>query len=137
MRCANSWLCLGPALFCTLDVSLTLGGQARAYWDGQLDAVHEANAFPRWLTLQHPLLLPVVGCTWIGSMCTLMLWLPGGLARVVGFILQFGHTLGAASWLVLQLPFGWGWAAALIFVSSLLLDWTWRQQTRSSSAPLE
>lgn len=84
--------------------------------------------------LQHPLLLPVVGYTWIASMGALMLWLPGSLARIIGFILQFGHTLGAASWLVLKLPFGWGAAAALIFASSLLLDWTWKKQHASLTA---
>lgn len=134
MRRANAWLCLGPVLFYTLDLSLTLGGQSRAYWDGSFDKVHEASAFPRWLLMQHPLLLPAVGYTWIGGMCAMMLWLPGSLARIVGFILQFGHTLGAASWLVLKLPFGWGAAAALIFASSLLLDWTWKRQSPASAA---
>ena len=125
MKWKNAWLCLGPLLVYVLDVTLTLIGQPEAYWAGNLDQAKEGNLFPRWMMHQHPWLFPLVALVWLPTFCTAILWLPARFAKVIAFVLQVGHTLAAASWIVELVPGSYLVALPFMLLSLKLMNWTW------------
>lgn len=127
MKWTNAWLCLGPLLLLGFDVTLTLLGQPAAYWEGHLGAAQEGNPLPNWLMHQHPLLFPLAALGWAPAFCAAILWLPARFAKVISFVLHFGHTVAAASWLVLLAPGSYLVAFPFMLLSLKLMDWTWRR----------
>jgi hypothetical protein len=127
MRQGRAWLCIGPVFFCLLDGVLTLLGQSDAYWNGQYEQARELNPLGLWPLQQHPALFAAALLGWVGVFGTAIFCLPSNLARPLAFAVQFGHTLGAASWLVRLGTFGWLACVPLLLASRRVLDWTWRQ----------
>jgi hypothetical protein len=127
MRTGRGWLCIGPLLFCLLDGGLTLQGQPDAYWAGQYDWAVELNPLGRWPLQAHPAWFAAALLCWALAFCSAILYLPDNLARPFSFAVQFGHTLGAASWLARLGVSGWILCVPLLFASRLVFDWTWRQ----------
>src|SRR5437870_1110740 len=117
MKARHAWLCWGPAAVCLLDAGLTLLGQPDAYWSGRFDRAVEANPPFLWLLRQHPLYFAAGVLSWLVLSLSLILCLPGDLARAVAFLVHFVHTLGAASWLVGTGGFGYLACVALFTLS--------------------
>ncbi len=127
MRNGRVWLCVGPLLLCLLDGGLTLQGQSDAYWDGQYEQAREFNPLGLWPLQQHPLLFLAALLCWGLAFCASILYLPENLARPLSFAVQFGHTLGAASWVVRLGAFGWLLCVPLLLASRMVFDRTWRR----------
>jgi hypothetical protein len=126
------WLCVGPLLFCLLDGAVTLHGQPAAYWAGQYDQAVEWNPLVRWFMVRHPLLLLAGACGWVLLFSSLILLLPDNTARVVAFLVQLDHTIGAASWLTRFGALGWAGCVALFLVSRAVMEVTWRAAARAA-----
>ena len=129
MKRGHAWLCCGPAIFCLLDGVLTLHGQPHPYWEGLLDRGVEWNTPFLLLLRLHPLGFSVGVLAWLLLASSLIFWLPGGLARGLSFMVQFAHTLGAASWLLQANELGLLAAVALIAFSRLVMDVSWGQSS--------
>ncbi len=125
----RSWLCVGPLFFCFLDVFLTLQGQSDAYWSGDYSQVTEWNPLARWTLEVHPLLFLLNVVIRMGVACLLILVLRESLARPLAFVVQLGHSLGAASWLTRWGILGWVGVVVMLWLSRILLDWTWKRET--------
>jgi hypothetical protein len=123
----RAWMCLGPIVFSLLDEALTLRGQSAEYWSGDYDQVLEWNPLPHWALRQHPLYFVIGGLFWAAIFCMLIAYLPSNMARLLAFVVQFGHTLGAGSWLIRMGPWGWVAAVLLVCLSRIVFDWTWRR----------
>ena len=130
MRQSRLWLCVGPVAFCLLDVGLTLHGQPVEYWHGDYGTAFEGNPFFRWFLQQHPFAGLGIVVAWISVFSLAILWLPTKLARVAAFTVLFGHTLGAASWLVHALLLDYLACVAVFGLAALTWDWTGRELTR-------
>ena len=78
-----------------------------------------------WLLQLHPLTFSIGVLVWLLLVSALILWLPGGLARGLSFVVQFVHTLGASSWMLQANCLGIIASVALIAFSRLVLDVTW------------
>jgi hypothetical protein len=129
---SHIWLCVAPLLFCLIDGAVTLHGQPAAYWAGQYDQAIEWNPLVRWFMVQHPLLLLLGACGRIFSFCALILLLPDNMARVVAFLVQLEHTIGAASWLTRFGMPGWAGCVVLLLLSRVVLETTWRAAGKAS-----
>jgi hypothetical protein len=120
-------MCVGPIIFSILDEALTLLGQPADYWSGNYEHVLEWNPLANWALRQHPAYFVTGSVVWAALYCTAIICLPANPARVLAFSVQFGHTLGASSWLARVGPLGWIAAVALILISRLVLDFTWKR----------
>ena len=120
------WLCVGPVLLCLLDGGLTLQGQPDVYWAGHYEHASELNPLGRWPLERHPLLFAAALLCWVVLFCASLFYLSDPWARPASLAVQFGHTVGAASWLLKAGAFGW-LAGVLLFSAALpLLDRLWR-----------
>ena len=126
MQKGRAWLCVGPVFFCLLDGGLTLQGQSDAYWAGHYEQANEANPLGLWPLQGHPLLFVAVLLCWVLVFCTAIFRLPANLALPLSFAVQFGHTIGVATWLVRLGAFGWLAGILLLLASRLVLDWAWQ-----------
>jgi hypothetical protein len=123
---------VGPVFFCLIDAFLTLHGQPAAYWNGDFGQVNELHPIARVMLTQHPLAFVTMVFVALLVACTLIILLRESLARPLAFVVQFGHTIGAASWMVVEWG-GKGWVAGvlLLCVSRHLLEWTWKLEARA------
>jgi len=135
MKLRNRWLCLGPILLLVLDISLTLYGQPAAYWQGDLEQVREWSPYAHWLLRQHPLLVLANAALWVPIFSSAILWLPPPFAKIIAFVIHVGHTLGAASWLVLLAPGSYATALLFLLMSVKLMDWSWGRQDAVQPGP--
>src|SRR5262249_34798100 len=108
------WLC-GPAvLFCLLDATLTLAGQDPEYWNGARTQGNEANPVGRGLLKWHErafvggIALGILGST------PATLRLPAPFAAATALSVAVGHTVGAATWLLMwTVTWPWSLVAAI------------------------
>jgi hypothetical protein len=129
MNRGHVWLCYGPAIFCILDCVLTLHGQPPSYWAGQFEQAVEFNPPFLWLLRLHPLAFSVGVLVWLLLASSFILWLPDGLSRGLAFVVQFAHTLAAASWLLQANSLGFLSAVALVAFSRLVMNVTWERSS--------
>jgi hypothetical protein len=130
MRAGRAWLCVGPVLLCLLDAGLTLQGQSAAYWAGSYDQARELNPLGRWPLQTHPVLFAAAVLCWVAVFCTAIFRLRARTARLLSPAVQFGHTVGAASWLARAGALGWLVAVLLLSGSGLLLEGAWLSSRR-------
>ncbi|RIK81889.1 MAG: hypothetical protein DCC67_07790 [Planctomycetota bacterium] len=114
-------LCLPPLALAVLDGALTLAGQSEAYWAGDYRQVNEMSPTFHHLLTSHPLAFAVGFAAWMAVFVGLILLLPATLALLVAIAVTFGHTAGAATWLLWRFYFGYQACNLLILVSALLL----------------
>jgi len=114
-------LCLPAILACALDNSLTLIGQSPAYWDGNYAAANEASPTFNQLLQIHPAAFAGGAIVWAALFTGILLLLPDALALIVGIAITFGHTAGAASWLLWHFRFGYQMCNALFLVTAIAL----------------
>ena len=123
-------LCVPPLLLLILDVSLTLLGQSSAYWAGDYSAVREGSPTFHHLLAIHPAAFAAGLLTWAAVFVALILLLPDTLALILGIAVTFGHTVGAATWLLYRFAYGYQACSGLSLVAAALLGlgirWGWR-----------
>ncbi|MCX7427779.1 MAG: hypothetical protein NTW96_19395 [Planctomycetia bacterium] len=123
-------LCVPPLLLCLLDWTLTLLGQSADYWAGYYAIVDEGSPTFHQLLQAHPAAFMAGVAAEIVVLFGLVLLLPDTLALVVSIAASFGHTLGAATWLLYRFHYGYHTACWLILLSAILVGvgirWGWR-----------
>jgi uncharacterized damage-inducible protein DinB len=130
------WLCLPAVAFCLIDATLTLLGQDREYWAGELARVNELNPLGWWLLRWHPLCFVAGIALWIAMFCVALLRLPPRAAVPLGLGLAVGHTFGAATWLVRwESPYAIGMVAGVVLlVTADHVTWTCWKRFRGHAA---
>jgi hypothetical protein len=127
-------LCLPPLVLAVLDGTLTLAGQSAEYWGGEYAEVNEGSPTFRYLLGVHPLAYAGGMATWMAVFVGLILLLPDTLALIVSIAVTFGHTGGAAAWLVWVFAYGYQVANGLLLAAAVVLGlgirWGWRAGPR-------
>jgi hypothetical protein len=126
LRRRHLWFVLGFLVFGVSDMALTLYGQPDAYWRGDRGAANELNPVAWQFLALDPLAFVVVGLLWVAGCSLALLALPARLAWSCGLLLQFGHTLGVATWVCL-LTGRFLLAAAVFVASAALAEWVRRR----------
>jgi hypothetical protein len=123
-------LCLPPLLFCTLDGTLTAFGQSAEYWAGDYACVREGSPTFNHLLQIHPAVFAAGLLVWAAVFVGIILLLPDTLALIVSITVTFGHTVGAATWLLWRFQFGYQVCNGLFLASAVILGlgirWGWR-----------
>lgn len=123
-------LCLPAILACALDDSLTLVGQSSAYWEGNYATANEASPTFNQLLRIHPAAFAGGGIVWAAMFTGVLLLVPDALAIVLCIAITFGHTAGAATWLLWHFRFGYqmcnGLFLAMAVVLGLGIRYGWR-----------
>jgi hypothetical protein len=114
-------LCLPPLIFCAFDGLITLGGQSADYWAGNYSAVNEVSPTFNALLRLHPAAYMAGVLVWVAVFVGLILLLPDTLALIVSIAVTFGHTVGAATWLLFRFQYGYQACNGLFLLSSVLL----------------
>jgi hypothetical protein len=114
-------LCLPAILACSLDNTLTLIGQSPAYWAGNCAAANEASPTFNQLLQIHPAAFAAGAIVWIALFTGILLLLPDALSLILGIAITFGHTAGAATWLLRHFRFGYQMCNALFLVTAIAL----------------
>jgi hypothetical protein len=94
------------------------------------DRRREANPLGGWLIHLHPLAF-VAGVSVALVLYALLLRLaPANVARVLCFVILFGHAVGASTWLVRDRGGAAGYllAALLLLAASRVLGYCWQQR---------
>ena len=114
-------LCLPPLALCAVDGSITLAGQSTAYWSGNYAAVNEGSPTFNHLLQIHPGAFAVGLLIWAVVFVGLILLLPDTLALIVCIAVTFGHTVGAATWVLYRFRYGYQACNGLFLLSAALL----------------
>ena len=127
-------LCLPPLVFCILDGAVTLLGQSVEYWSGDYVRVNEASPTFNHLLQIHPAVYVFGILVWAVVFVGIILLLPDTLALIVSIAVTFGHTVGAATWLLYRFHFGYQACNGLFLLSAVLLGLCIRLGGRASPA---
>jgi hypothetical protein len=127
-------LCLPPLAFGVLDGVLTLAGQSAEYWGGEYARVNEMSPTFNNLLVAHPLAFAVGLLVWFAVFVGIILLLPDTLALSASIAATFGHTVGAATWLLWRFQYGYQACNGLFVLAALALGlgirWGWRAEPR-------
>jgi hypothetical protein len=111
----------GPAVLLSLaDWALTLAGQPAAYWAGDYSRAYELSPTFHWLLAAHPALFLAGVLAWVGVFAALILLLPDPPAAMLSVAVAFGHTNGAASWVMHRSEYPYQTRIALVCLTSAL-----------------
>lgn len=114
-------LCLVPMAFCILDSTLTLLGQSSEYWSGNRLAVNEGSPTFHQLLSIHPAAFILGIAVWISIFVGIILLLPETPALILSIATVFGHTVGAATWILYGFQFGYQMCNGLFLLAALSL----------------
>jgi hypothetical protein len=103
--CRLVGLCLPPLVLCALDGTLTLVGQSADYWSGHYAAVNESSPTFNHLLQLHPMAFAFGLLVWSAIFVAIILLLPETPALIVSIAATFGHTVGAATWLLFRFQY--------------------------------
>jgi hypothetical protein len=121
---------LPPLLFAVLDSSLTLAGQSAEYWSGRYERVNEMSPTFQQLLAIHPLAFVGGELVWVAVFLGIILLLPDTLALMASIAVTFGHTVGAATWVLWRFQFGYQACNGLFLLAAVTLGggirWGWR-----------
>lgn len=114
-------LCIPPILLCLLDTILTLLGQSREYWAGHYSNVNEGSPTFNHLLSVSPLAYIGGIALWIVVFVGLILLLPDTLALITSIAVTFGHSVGAATWILYRFHFSYQMCNGLFLLSAVVL----------------
>ena len=123
-------LCLPPLVFVALDNGVTLIGQSAKYWAGTYRSANEASPTFNYLLQIHPAAFVMGSLVWVALIVAVILLLPDFLALITSIVVTFGHTIGAATWLLYRFNYGYQMCLGLLLMSSTILGsgvyWGWQ-----------
>jgi len=123
-------LCLPPLVFVALDNGLTLLGQSAKYWAGNYRSANEVSPTFNYLLQIHPAAFVMGSLVWAALIVAVILLLPDFLALITSIVVTFGHTIGAATWLLYRFNYGYQMCLGLLLVASTILGsglyWGWQ-----------
>lgn len=122
-------LCLPPLAFSAFDGFLTLAGQSAEYWNGAYEQVNEASPKFHQLLAIHPLAFAAGLCTWMFVFVGAILLVSDTIALILSIAVTFGHTVGAATWLLWRFQYGYQVCNGLFLLAAIMLGisirWGW------------
>jgi hypothetical protein len=111
-----------PALAaCALDNTLTLVVQSPEYWSGNYAAVNEGSPTYNQLLQIHPATFIAGSLVWAAIFLGIIVLLPHTLALIVSIAVTFGHSAGAATWLLWRFGYGYQMCNALFLLMATAL----------------
>jgi hypothetical protein len=117
-------------LLCALDGTLTLVGQSAEYWAGHYAQVNEGSPTFNHLLQFHPAAFAAGLLGWAAIFVVVILLLPDAPALILSIAVTFGHTAGAATWLLYRFQHGYQACNALFLTTAIVLGlgirWGWR-----------
>ena len=123
-------LCLPPCLLFMLDCILTLQGQSFQYWAGDYSSVNEGSPTFNHLLHIHPSAFLAGMTIWALVFVGIIILMPDTLALICSIAVALGHTVGAASWLILRYHHGYQFCNGLFLIVAIILGvgirWGWR-----------
>lgn len=128
----RTWLAIPAVGLFATDAALTAIGQTAGYWSGQYHLVVEGNPIAKPILAISPWLFLGLSFVWACLVATLIVFWNHRISNVIALLIAFGHSLGAASW-ILDGPLGWPGAIVFLFAASEFASRCWR---RSDSNPL-
>lgn len=114
-------LCLAPVLLCALDGSVTLAGQSAEYWAGNYAVANEGSPTFNHLLQFHPSAFATGLAVWAAIFVVVLLLLPETPALILSIAVTFGHTAGAATWLLFGYKYGYQACNALFLTTAIVL----------------
>jgi hypothetical protein len=112
------WILLPALVLYCLDISLTLIGQPADYWAGDWAKTSEINPIAYPLLAAGAICFAVAAVLWAAAFSTFILLARLSIARIVAYVIAFGHAIGAATWLVRHGVMGWIAAVALLVAAA-------------------
>jgi hypothetical protein len=126
---------VAPVALNLLDNFLTAWGQPAEYWAGDYRQGGDSNPILDWFMKQHTLGLAAQTILWIAFYSSLIVILPGRLARVLALAVAMGHATGAGSWLVSGQDNYWIYPVLYLTSAALIvLTWEWAEPNKGGGA---
>ncbi len=117
MKKKEKLLSLIPALWaCLCDTIITIAGQAKEYWDGNLNMANEGNPIGNFMMRNHVSGIFVVCGIWIILIAILGYYLPRKISRIFLLFVLIVHSWGASSWFSIKFGF-WSVIVFILFNS--------------------
>jgi hypothetical protein len=117
-----------------LDGTITLVGQSANYWAGNYAGVNEGSPTFHHLLQIHPAAFAIGILVWAAVFVGIILMLPDTLSLIISIAVTFGHTVGAATWLLYRFRYGYQACNGLFLLSAVLLGlairWGWQAVPR-------
>jgi hypothetical protein len=92
------WIFLPILIPYIFDIALTLIGQPEQYWQGNYQAVNEANPISHWFLAKHPVVYILYSIARFLGYGLFIAILPLKLSKIVSIYLILAHTIGAHGW---------------------------------------
>ncbi len=127
-------LCLPPLGASAVDGSITPLVRVRRILVGELRAVNEGSPTFNHLLQIHPAAFMAGLLVWAAVFVGLILLLPDTPALIVSIAVTFGHTVGAATWLLFRFDYGYQICNGLFLLSAVVLGLGIRHGWRASPA---
>jgi hypothetical protein len=126
------WLLIPVAMFCAVDVLLTLSGQSAEYWSGRFDQADEANPVARPMLKSGPALFIFMAAGELLAIGIALLRWRHAASKWLAAVVAAAHAIGGAAWMTRW--GGWGWLVAglYLFVASECASHCWRRARESS-----
>jgi hypothetical protein len=96
-------------------------GQSVDYWAGNYRCVNECSPTFNHLLQFHPAAFAAGISAWAALFIGIILLVPDFLALIFSILVTFGHTVGAATWLLYRFHFGYQLCLGLMLASSVIL----------------
>lgn len=116
-----------------IDLAVTSYGQATIYWQGQLDAVNEANPVVNWAMVKSQSGLFIITFLWLMLVIALVYWCPRPVATFIAVAIVIGNSFGACSWLSY---YSFWYAIGLIVFNGLILTVCLEKNYKAVPIPL-
>jgi hypothetical protein len=109
-----------PFALSALDFAVTLSFQPADYWNGDREAVLEANPLARLVLIIHPLLLVPTVIAWYLLLFPLIFKTPARIGLRIIAAHLIAHPIAISGWLLRMREDAWWWIGWLVGVVALL-----------------
>ena len=99
-------LALIPALWASLfDTVITIAGQSKEYWNGNLNMANEGNPIGNFMMKSHVSGIFIVCGLWLILIGVLGYYLPRKISRIFLLFVLMAHSWGASTWISMKFGF--------------------------------
>ncbi len=103
-----------PALWSSLfDSIVTIAGQSKEYWNGNLEVANEGNPIGNLFMQNHESGIFILCGIWLLFIGFIGYYLPQRLSRIFLLFVLIAHSYGASTWLTMN----YGFWTAIVFIA--------------------
>nr|WP_319401686.1 hypothetical protein [uncultured Carboxylicivirga sp.] len=114
MKKKEKLVLLIPALWTSfIDTTVTIAGQPKDYWNGNLQKANEANPIGQLFMQNHVSGIFILCGAWIITIGFIGYYLPQKLSRIFLLFVLIAHSYGASTWLTMN----YGFLLAMLFIA--------------------